>query len=731
MNSRKTLLPLLCAMASILALTGCFGSSSVPPLPIAVSFSAQPPTSVNVGGNFAITAIVTNGRSNAMVNWGCAPAGACGSFTPATTATGVATTYMAPATVPTGGSVTISATSADDMTKSATTNVTVTPGGAIAVTFNAPAPPPTLTTGKVAQLSATITSTVANAVTDGVDWTATCVGATSGCGSFGSAHTNSGISTTYTAPLSVPAGGLAVTIKAASTLDSQDAVTGVINVTGTQTSAFLCAGCAYTFTFGGSDASGPYGVAGVFTADGMGNITGGEQDFSDFVFSTHNTPDPIQAGSTYQFGNDGRGTIILNTNDPNVGVNGVETLGVVFISANHLLITELDASASGSGAIDLQTVRSFSPSTLSGGYAFVFSGSDLTPFAQPLVFGGVFNVDSPGAISGTGSTSDATDGGNVAIQKGLSGNFTVSDAQGRIRLTLNSGVVGALNLSGPIVMNGYVTDAAHVKFVEADSNFGVTSGVAVGQGAARATLTSAAALPAGSNYVFATFGSGATGPIALATTFTSNGAGMFQNGSSDVNAAGVPSSGSVTGTYQVDAAGTGRVAVTLTGNVGNPGNTASYALYLTGGPDPAMSVELDGNAITTGAFYAQAAGPFTLASFQGAYGLNFTLFDPAATFEADVSGQAFADGAGNLLGTLDLNVFDMQTGIASPQTNQAFTGAYASAASGRFTGSINSTATGLLGVSYFVVSPSQVVFIETDSGNAISLGVFQLQTPPF
>ncbi|HTQ85710.1 MAG TPA: hypothetical protein VMI93_05835 [Candidatus Solibacter sp.] len=726
MRARRPLLPVLCLVATSLALTACFGSSSSgPPLPIAVSFSAQPPTSVNVGGSFAITADVFNGSSTEKVNWSCTPVGACGSFNPAQTTTGIATTYTAPATVPAGGSVTISATSLTDMTKSAVANLTVSPGGTITVTFNAPAPPPTLTVSGVAQVSATITSTVMNAVSDGIDWTATCTNsAGGGCGQFSSAHTASGSSMTYTAPPTAPAAGVAITITAASTLDPQDTVTAVITVVSTQTSAFLCAGCAYTYTFSGTGANGTFGAAGVILADGMGNIMGGEQDYGDFGFSTGNTPDVIQAGSTYQFGPDGRGTIVLNTGDANIGNNGVETLGVVFVSSNHLLITELDASATASGTMDLQTAGSFSPSTLSGNYVFVFSGADLT-FGDPLGFGGVFNVTSPGNISGAGSTSDANDGGFLATQKSLSGNFVVSDQFGRIKLTLNSGVVGALQLSGPIVMAGYVADATHVKFVEVDPNFGVTSGVAVGQGAASGTLTGASALPANSSYVFTSFGEGVTGPIALATTFTSDGSSMLQNGSSDVNAAGVPSSGNLSGTYSVDAAGTGRVAVTLNGNVGNPGNTAAYAVYLTGGPDPAMILELDNTAVTSGTQFKQAAGPFTLASFKGAYGLNFTLFDPTGSIEVDASGQSFADGAGNLLGTLDINNF------GTPIANQAFTGAYASAASGRFTGSITSVATGTLGVSYFVVSPNQIVFIETDSNNAVSLGVFQLQTPPF
>ncbi|HUJ40519.1 MAG TPA: hypothetical protein VLW54_08235 [Candidatus Acidoferrales bacterium] len=723
MNARRPLFATVAAVTVALGLSACFGSgSSGPPASLAVIFVTAPPTSDALGTTFQVSAEVSN---NSKVNWTCAPSGACGSFNPTQTASGAATVYTPPAMVPAGGSVTIMAVSVQDGTKSASANVTITPGGTINVAFQAPAPPPSLTISGTAQLTATITSTVTNAVSDGVDWTATCTGATSGCGTFTMAHTASGAATTYNAPPTVPGGGLTVTVEAASTLDSANNVSGTVVVTATATSAYLCAGCSYTYEVSGEDSTGFFTAAGVFTSDGNGNITGGEQDFSDFAFSTGNTPDAIQAGSTYQFTSDGRGTITLNTGDAGIGVNGVETLGVAFVSPTHLLITELDQSATGSGTIDRQTVSSFSTSTLTGGFTFVSGGADLGGF--PLGVGGVFNVDGPGNISGTGSTFDINDGGFFARNQTLTGSYTVSDQLGRIQLTIHSGGFGAVGLAGPIVAAGYITDATHVKFVEVDSNVGVSAGLAIGQGAATGTLSAASLLPAGTNYVFTTFGAIAGGPVAFATTFTSDGSANLQNGSSDVNAAGVPSSGSVTGTYAVDAMGTGRVVVNLKGNtiVGNPQTADVFAVYLTGGTDPPLALEIDGFGVTTGSLYTQAAGSFSLSSFKGSYGLNFTVFDPTGSNEADVSGQVFADGAGNLLGTMDIN------DNGTPEVNQAFTGNYAASTSGRFTGSVNSTATGTLGVSYFIISPTQLVFIETDTDNAVSLGLFQLQTPPF
>ena len=697
---------------------------------IAVSFSPALPSSVNVGGSFMVAANVSNDSSNAGVNWACTPSSACGGFTATHTASGVPTGYMAPPTVPAGGSATITATSAADSTKFASGNVTITAGGAITVSFGPAAPPPALTINSPAEISATITSSVANAVNEGVDWSATCSGATSGCGTFSASHTNSGISTTYTAPPSAPTGGLVVTVKAASTFDPTASASAVIAVSSAAPSTFLCAGCSYTFNVSGQEESGPYAVAGQFTADGMGNINGGEQDFRDMATSTMNAPDTILSGN-YSFTADGRGTLVLMT-----AGRGTETLGVALVSANHMLITEFDKLATGSGTMDLQTLSSFATSTLSGGYAFVSSGTSFSTTPAGAVragFGGVFNVTSAGTISGTGSTCDDNYGGKVSTQQGLTGSYPTPDELGRVQLTLNPDFIGAQDLKGPIVLATYINDATHLKFVEVDSNFGVTSGMAVGQGGNTGTFTSASVLPAYSSYVFTAFGVGASSlfvPVAFATTYTSDGAGDLLFGSSDVNYAGEPSGGAVTGTYSVDTTGTGRVAVALMGNTITRSDKIAnnFAIYLTGDSDPALVLELDEFGITSGFAYTQAAGPFSLTSFNGPYGLNSTLFDPTGEIEYDVTGQLLADGQGNLLGTLDLNE------EFHPDPGESVAGSYSSNASGRFTGSVsfNTIEVGplTLQLSYYVVSPTEVVIIETDT-TAVMRGLLQLQTPPF
>jgi sugar lactone lactonase YvrE len=174
-------------------------SATITILPITVAVS---PSTFNIAtsGTQTLTAGVTNDVKNAGVTWSCGASG-CGTFSSTKTASGATTTYTAPSTVPSGGAVRITATSANDGSTSATAVATVTSSPVINVTMIRTVPA-SLAEGKTATLSATVTGDSTNA---GVDWTAACGSSTPGaCGTFNPATTNSGSTTTYTAPSSLP-----------------------------------------------------------------------------------------------------------------------------------------------------------------------------------------------------------------------------------------------------------------------------------------------------------------------------------------------------------------------------------------------------------------------------------------------------------------------------------------------------------------------------------------------
>jgi hypothetical protein len=190
---------------------------TTPVLPPAVTVSVVPSSLyVQTSGSVHtvhFTAIVDNDPQAEGVDWTlqCA-AKVCGTIT-AHTASGSAATYTAPATVPPGGSVTVTATSTANPTVSAPATADISKTAPIAVTITTP-PPQALPTGTQATLTATTTGDTANL---GVNWTATCATADA-CGSFNlsPAHTASGGQILYTAPAAVPSGAGLVTITASS-----------------------------------------------------------------------------------------------------------------------------------------------------------------------------------------------------------------------------------------------------------------------------------------------------------------------------------------------------------------------------------------------------------------------------------------------------------------------------------------------------------------------------------
>ncbi len=114
------------AMAAIAALVACGDPKyQAPAIVVAVSTGFPPPTALEISATTGIAAVVTNDPKNAGVNFSCLPAKECGTFSPNPVASNVPTTYQAPPAVPSGGSVTVTATSVTDSTKSVTATIAI------------------------------------------------------------------------------------------------------------------------------------------------------------------------------------------------------------------------------------------------------------------------------------------------------------------------------------------------------------------------------------------------------------------------------------------------------------------------------------------------------------------------------------------------------------------------------------------------------------------------------
>jgi len=172
--------------------TGTASATVLPAITVAVS-PATATVLINAMQNF--TATVSNDAQNKGVTWalsgtGCSGA-TCGTLSSTSSASGVAIIYTAPPSVPSPPTVTLTATSVADGTKTGVTTITVTTSsGPINVTI----------TPKRAGLTVTqsllVTATVTNdALNQGVTWSATG-------GSFSPTTSASGVSVAYTAPSS-------------------------------------------------------------------------------------------------------------------------------------------------------------------------------------------------------------------------------------------------------------------------------------------------------------------------------------------------------------------------------------------------------------------------------------------------------------------------------------------------------------------------------------------------
>lgn len=190
------------------------------------------PTSANVALNTTqqFTGTAANDPSNGGVTWtltqngnACSPA--CGAISPANTANGAPTTYIAPANIPSPATVMITATSVADTTKSGSAAVTVT-GPPITVSVA-----PTSAVAVVNKTSSFIATVQNDSANKGVTWTLTQNGTscTPGCGTASPTSTASGVATTYTAPATLPANP-SVTITATSVSDTTKSGSAAITV---------------------------------------------------------------------------------------------------------------------------------------------------------------------------------------------------------------------------------------------------------------------------------------------------------------------------------------------------------------------------------------------------------------------------------------------------------------------------------------------------------------------
>ena len=591
-------------------------------------------------------------------------------------------------------------------------------------------PPASMESGQQLGLFATVFNDKNNA---GVTWSCTPANA---CGSFTPGTTGYLIDTLFTAPVA-PANGpitqnlaYPVTITATSVADSSQSASATVTVG--QKYAFVMTGYA------------SFGMVGSVTLDGLGNVTGGETDFS----ANKNQVGSFPITGTY--------TVDATTGYGNMtwSIAGCcsQNNAITATSNSHLTISEVDQFAGltfgGTGSMDLQAVGagpSFSGSQVSGGYSFTLSGYDGAKGFNGS-WGGIFTADgtatagTPGNI--TGGIFDTSLGGGASGYSStpFTGTYTAPDANGRGIMDLSNGASYVYYIVTPEVLRLTATDDATNT---SDVGSAANTGSAFGQGALATGATNGALK---GSFVFgdAGFSSDNNGGEqgAAAGQFTTDGNGNIEAGTGimDINALGVVSTVSLDGSaYAISGSPRG----TFTGPAGQ-----AYYIYLTDpnlnlldpnnttGTGGALLLEAD-TADTIGVVIPQTDSTATLA---GNYAFVFSNQANPPNADGGFDGQFTApssSGAGTFSGQ---GAYQGQSSNSLLAIVGPLSGTFAAdgANQGRFTGTITTTPdlwSGSLGdttpgtenVSYYLANGSQGFVVETDS-LAPAAGAVELQT---
>lgn len=348
-----------------------------------------------------------------------------------------------------------------------------------------------------------------------------------------------------------------------------DGVTGSGTIDQETTSAFSNAALAETFafSFSGIDSSGgPFGMAGNFTANPAGAITGLE-DSNDGTTLSLLTSDPI-SGSIPVAGT-GRGTATFNTS------RGALTFAYYVVDTTHLKFVETDTLFM-SGGDAFNQAGPFSAASLSGPFAFTVAGVDLGNGA-PFATGGILTSD---GVSTTTGIEDINNSVNPLTNLAFTGSYTMA-ANGRGTLTLSSSA-GTSNFSIYPTSNGVIA-------FETDALF-IVSGSALPQ---QGTFTNASFSGTyGMNFTAADNVDGVE--LDSIAEFTADGASSY-TGIIDVNDGGLTTFGQpLNGTFAVSANGRATGTIVTSASTIGTRNVIYYmvsptrALFIDATPDEAI-----------------------------------------------------------------------------------------------------------------------------------------------
>jgi hypothetical protein len=455
----------------------------------------------------------------------------------------------------------------------------------------------------------------------------------------------------------------------------------------------------YAFSFSGVSGNGTtssaFGAVGRFTADGAGNLTGGEL-----------VTNGVGAGATsaqsftgsYSIGADNRGVMTLNFSGSSA------KLAFAMLANGNAQFIEFDASGGsgtiGSGTMEKADTSAYSTARITGDYAFGAAGFDNGNNRAAIE--GRFTSNGTGAF--INPAGDLNGYGTDYPMTFTAANYTVSNtATGRGTMHLAfmfGGAPGTLNFVF------YIVNAGKLFVMESDPVMTATpllNGVVVQQQVPAGGFSNASL---NGNMVISLTGHSACGtvsgvPKAVAGLLTTNGSGALSL-TYDENFCRAPNSVTgAAGTYSV--ASDGRASITIGGY--------SLVAYLVNSNQIFLFVS-DSN-VLFGVGERQAAMSFTNNTLKGTYAGYAT--NPVGFGVVVFSGEFAADGAspsGNMTGTEDIGA------PSGPNPGVAFKATYSVASSptnGRGTMTVTSGTGG--NAIIYMISPSRFVAVSQNDPN--------------
>ncbi len=428
------------------------------PLPISVSVSPTTASILVATGTQAFTASVQNDSQNRGVTWALTGAGCsgatCGTLSNVTT---TSVKYTAPAAVP-SASVTLTATSIADITKTFSATITVTTNPVIVVTI-APTNPSVQTGIGMQNFTATLQNDSQN---KGVTWALSGAGCSAvACGTLSNVTTTS---VTYTAPANQPTPNT-VTLTATSVADNTKissttiTLTPPVSVSVAPTSASVAVSATKQFTPTVSNDAQNKGVTWSLSGAGCSGAMCGAISSTGLYTAPSAAPSPATVTVT-----------TTSVSDP----SRTATATVTVIAAVAIVVTVSPANQSVQTSGTQNFTASLQNDSQNKGVTWSLSGSGCSGATcgtlsnvttASVTYTAPAAVPSPATVTLTAeSVADTTKAASATITV-ISGSITVSISPKRAGLTVTQGL--------PVTAT--TNDGAGVNWTATGGNFSLTT----------------------------------------------------------------------------------------------------------------------------------------------------------------------------------------------------------------------------------------------------------------